>query len=177
MQISVFGFAVGDSQSQTSACPVQQPGLLLPPLGGRHRSRSSAGENWHSSMKVNGNELIYITRRATLHGILLTLYGFIEMNLNCDTLNFLPQIRSLLASVLKHLRFFSPIQTELLSLSDTNPALCFPRFGSLSPRCFFIGFLSFLPFSPPSPPAFFFSLLSRVPALKFLSLVLVTRES
>lgn len=48
------------------------------------------------------------------HGILLALYGFTEVNLTCDTLCFLPQIRSLLASVLKHLHFFSPIQRELL---------------------------------------------------------------
>lgn len=55
-------FAVGNSRSQTSACPVQQPGLL-PQLGGRARS-GSAGGNWCSSRQVNGNALIYIPRRA-----------------------------------------------------------------------------------------------------------------
>lgn len=64
MQISVLVFAVGGHQSQTLACSVQQSGLLLPPLGGRPRFRTSAGENWLISMKVSRSVLINITRKA-----------------------------------------------------------------------------------------------------------------
>lgn len=69
-------------------------------------------------------------------GILLTLYGFTEVNLNCDTLCFLPQIRSLLASVLKHLHFFSPIQRELLKQIQ----LCVSR-GLAEPETWFFFFV------------------------------------
>lgn len=69
------------------------------------------------------------------------------------TLNFLPKIRSLLASVLKHLHFFSPIP-----ISDTIPPLCFPRLYESETLGGCWGFFAFLPFScPPAPPPFFFS--------------------
>lgn len=71
-----------------------------------------------------------------------------------------------MAPVLRHLRFFSPIQG---GVAQTNPALFFPRFGSLRLRrgVFVVVCFGFL---------FPGTLLSCVPTEEFLALVLVSGE-
>lgn len=101
------------------------------------------------------------------HSALLALHRFIEVNLSCDTLHFPPSQNQELVGTSSEASAF--LFSHPRGVAQTNPALCFPRFGSLRLRrgVFVVVCFGFL---------FPETLLSCVPTEEFLALVLVPGE-